>query len=53
VTATLPDEVRGNWAAYTGCFEIAFVLVRLDHIASRIVNADHGITAFDLRRRTE
>jgi hypothetical protein len=24
-------------------FEIASVLVRLDHVASRIVNTDHGI----------
>jgi hypothetical protein len=24
-------------------FEIAFVLVRLDHIASVIVNANHGV----------
>jgi hypothetical protein len=24
-------------------FEIALVLVRLDHVASVIVNADHGI----------
>jgi hypothetical protein len=24
-------------------FELARVLVRLDHVASRIVNADHGI----------
>jgi hypothetical protein len=24
-------------------FEIARVFVRLDHVASRIVNADHGI----------
>jgi hypothetical protein len=24
-------------------FEIALVLVRLDHVANRVVNADHGI----------
>jgi hypothetical protein len=24
-------------------FELALVLVRLDHVASRIVNANHGI----------
>jgi hypothetical protein len=26
-------------------FELAFVLVRFDRVASTIVNADHGITA--------
>jgi hypothetical protein len=29
-------------------FEIAFVLVRLDHLASRIVNANHGIIALQV-----
>jgi hypothetical protein len=32
-----------NSAASRPHFEIALVLVRLDHIASRIVNADHSI----------
>src|SRR5262245_1853484 len=36
-------KVRGNWAAYTGCFELALVLVRFDHVASIIVNANHSI----------
>jgi hypothetical protein len=27
----------------TPLFEIALVLVRLDHVASRIVNTNHGI----------
>jgi hypothetical protein len=31
-------------------FEIALVLVRLDHVASRIVNADHGIVRCQARR---
>jgi hypothetical protein len=34
-------------------FEIALVLVRVGHVARVIVNANHGITAFDSRRRTE
>jgi hypothetical protein len=34
-------------------FEIASVLVRFDHVARFIVNANHGITAFDSCRRTE
>jgi predicted trehalose synthase len=34
-------------------FEIARVLVRFDHVASFIVNANHSITAFDSCRRTE
>jgi hypothetical protein len=28
---------------YFVLFELASVLMRLDHVASRIVNADHGI----------
>jgi hypothetical protein len=28
---------------FSELFEIALVLVRFDHVASRIVNADHGI----------
>jgi hypothetical protein len=37
------------WRLFVSCakrsllFEIALVLVRLDHVASRIVNANHGI----------
>ncbi len=34
-------------------FELARVLVRLDHVARFIVNANHGVTAFDSCRRTE
>jgi hypothetical protein len=34
-------------------FEIASVLVRLDHVARFIVNADRSITAFASPRRTE
>jgi hypothetical protein len=45
----------GNWAGFSPSgfksllgrldhsFEITFVLVRLDHVATIIVNADHGI----------
>ena len=33
------DVVRAN----SSLFEIAFVLVRLDHIASLIVNANHSV----------
>jgi hypothetical protein len=35
-----PETARGGWQKL---FEIARVLVRLDHVASIIVNADHGI----------
>src|SRR5262245_22239904 len=37
--------------AHLPLLEIALVLVRLDHVASRIVNANHGIvrTAVELR----
>jgi hypothetical protein len=31
------------YAPRSKLFEIAFVLVRLDHVASVIVNANHGI----------
>jgi hypothetical protein len=34
-------------------FEIAFVLVHFNHIASIIVNADHGISTQELDRRSE
>jgi hypothetical protein len=33
-----------------GSFEIACVLVYLDHVASRIENLDHGITRITKRR---
>ena len=34
---------RGGAEICSGLPEIALVLVRLDHVASIIVNADHGI----------
>ena len=37
-----------NTKASLPLFEIALVLVRLDHIASAIVNANHGIIALEI-----
>jgi hypothetical protein len=39
--------LRPRWRPFTSLrahqfFELALMLVRLDHIASRIINADHG-----------
>jgi hypothetical protein len=34
-------------------FELASVLVRLDHVASFIVNANHSLTAFDPSHETQ
>jgi len=43
-----PDKLnarsgRSNWQSLLPLFEIACVLVRLDHIASFTVNANHGV----------
>ena len=38
-----PESERGAIADGLPFFELALVLVRLDHIASVIVNANHGI----------
>jgi len=39
---SLPEKVAGSQAR-SPLFEIAFVLVRFDHVASSHVNADHSI----------
>jgi hypothetical protein len=36
-------DVAPSSLVYARSFEIALVLVRLDHIASVIVNANHGV----------
>jgi hypothetical protein len=40
---SLPEKAAGRQVR-SPLFEIALVLVRFDHIASFIVNANHGIT---------
>ena len=46
ISASIEGSVPENTASWQACsrfLEIALGLVRLDHIASRIVNANHGI----------
>jgi hypothetical protein len=42
IEASLPEKAKG-WQARSPLFEIALVFVRLDHVASGILNANHGI----------
>jgi hypothetical protein len=42
------DLMRCNKNANLPLFEIASVLLRLNHVASLIVNADHGIIALQV-----
>jgi hypothetical protein len=42
IEASLPEKAAG-WQDRSPFFKITLVFVRLDHIASRIVNANHGI----------
>jgi len=39
---SLPEKAAG-WQPRSPLFEIALVLVRFDHVASVIVNANHSI----------
>jgi hypothetical protein len=39
----IPQQATGDCSKNSPLFEIARVLVRFDHVASRIVNANHSI----------
>jgi hypothetical protein len=42
IEGSVPKKAAG-WQARSPLFELAFALVRLDHVASVIANADHSI----------
>jgi hypothetical protein len=42
IEGSLPENTA-RWQARSPFFDIARVFVRLDHVASFIVNANHGI----------